>query len=83
MARRLTDAELIARCRCGVSIDEPSAHHSHCPIRSRVDQARQRATNPDQPRNKKEAAKQQTAAEVATQFAAPRAYLAGGGRPNE
>jgi len=72
MARRFTDAELVERCTCGVPIEQLDGHRSRCPVRARASrQERKRKADP------------RTAAEIAAQFAAARAYLAGGGRSRE
>jgi hypothetical protein len=71
---RRTDAELAARCRCGVPIDEPTNHAFSCPIR-------QRSYNDRRPLSQREIAKRAAARTIARQFAAARIWLASGGRP--
>ena len=72
MPRKLTDDEVSRRCQCGLPIDDPRGHRSRCPA----------AYDRHVVRSGYEDRKRQTARIVAAQFAAGRAYLAGGGRPD-
>jgi hypothetical protein len=76
MARRITDAELAARCTCGVPLDEPLAHRSVCRVYQRAyDKGRTTPAAHD-------ALARRAAAELARLLSDARAHLAAGGRPS-